>query len=61
MARRLQRIGIGLGTAQELVVAMWRGPFWWMVPVLAILLPVALLLILLQITPAVAPFVYTVF
>jgi hypothetical protein len=48
-------------TTVELVGAMWRGPYWWLLPLLVLLLPAALLLILLQAAPLVAPFVYTVF
>jgi hypothetical protein len=50
-----------LATAVELLVAMWRGPFWWLVPLVLLLLPAALLFVLLQAAPLVAPFVYTVF
>ena len=41
--------------------ALWRGPFWWLVPVVALLLPAAVLFVFLQTVPLVAPFVYTVF
>jgi hypothetical protein len=40
---------------------MWRGPYWWLVPVVLILLPSALIFVFLQAVPLVAPFVYTVF
>ncbi len=48
-------------TALELVRALWDGPFWWLVPVVVILLPAAAVFIFLQAAPLVAPFVYTVF
>ena len=48
-------------TAAELVRALWSGPFWWLVPLVVLLLPAALVFILLQAAPLVAPFVYTVF
>ncbi len=48
-------------TAVELVRALWDGPYWWLVPVVAILLPAAVVFIFLQAAPLVAPFVYTVF
>lgn len=51
----------GMATAGELIVQVWRGPNWWLVPVVLILLPAALLLVFLQTVPLVAPFVYTVF
>ncbi|MSR60855.1 MAG: hypothetical protein EXS08_00215 [Planctomycetes bacterium] len=50
-----------LSTAAELLRALWQGPFWWLVPLVLLLLPAALLFILLQAAPLVAPFVYTVF
>jgi hypothetical protein len=51
----------GFSTARELLVALWRGPNWWLVPVVVLLLPAAVILVLLQTVPVVAPFVYTVF
>jgi hypothetical protein len=48
-------------TAIELIVALWRGPYWWLVPLLCILLPTAVVFIFLQAVPVVAPFVYSVF
>ncbi|MFT7671394.1 MAG: hypothetical protein ACI8X5_004112 [Planctomycetota bacterium] len=52
---------IGSSTATELVRGLWQGPFWWLVPVILLLLPAALLFVFLQAVPFVAPFVYTVF
>lgn len=57
----LVRVRLGVSTSVELVQGLWRGPFWWLVPLLFILLPLALVLVLLQAYPAVAPFVYTTF
>jgi hypothetical protein len=48
-------------TSIELLVALWNGPYWWLVPVVLLLLPAAVILIALQAAPLVAPFVYTVF
>jgi len=59
--RLLRKIKGGLATAWELNVSLWRGPNWWLVPVLWILLPAAALLVFLNSVPVVAPFVYTVF
>lgn len=50
-----------LATTLELLHALWNGPFWWLVPLVILLLPAALIFILLQAAPLVAPFVYTVF
>ncbi len=48
-------------TAMELVVAVWNGPYWFLVPVLCVLLGLTVFLVFLQAAPAVAPFVYLVF
>lgn len=50
-----------MSTGMELLGSLWRGPYWWLVPVVVLLLPAALLFIFLQAAPLVAPFVYTVF
>lgn len=52
---------VRLATVAELLIVLWRGPYWWLVPLVILLLPAALLFILLQAAPLVAPFVYTVF
>ncbi len=61
MRRYLKLVGVGFGTAAELVRSVWQGPRWWLVPVILILLPLALLLIFVQAFPLVSPFVYAVF
>ena len=61
MRRLVQRVRGGCATAGELVVGVWHGPYWWLVPVMAILLPAAVVFIVLQASPVVAPFVYTLF
>lgn len=61
MRRILTGIRTRFSTSVELIRALWSGPFWWMVPVLCILLPAAVVFIFLQAVPVVAPFVYTVF
>jgi lysophospholipase L1-like esterase len=57
--RWVQNIREGSKTGLELVRAMWRGPYWWLVPVVLILLPSALIFVFLQAMPLVAPFVFT--
>ena len=52
---------LGTSTAAELIRGLWQGPFWWLVPVILLLLPAAILFVFLQAVPFVAPFVYTVF
>lgn len=54
-------IKAGFGTSAELIKGLWRGPYWWLVPIAALLLPAAILFVFLQAVPLVAPFVYTVF
>jgi hypothetical protein len=51
----------GIGTACELVRALWYGPYWWLAPFVVLLLPTAVVFILLKTIPLVAPFVYTLF
>jgi len=57
----LQKVRSGLATSRELIVGLWRGPYWWLVPILVLLLPAAIVFVVLQAAPVVAPFVYTVF
>lgn len=59
--RLLKSIQVGWSTALELLRGLWNGPYWYLVPLVALLLPAAILLVLLQTVPWVAPFVYTVF
>jgi hypothetical protein len=61
MKRLLSNARTRCSTVIELVRALWSGPFWWLVPVLCVLLPAAVVCIFLQAVPLVAPFVYTVF
>ena len=51
----------GLATALELIKGLWDGPYWWLVPALVVLLPTALVFVVIQGMPLVAPFVYTLF
>lgn len=59
--RLLRTIGEGFATTWELLRGLWNGPFWYLVPLVLLLLPAAIVFILLQGIPYVAPFVYTVF
>jgi len=43
-----------------LVVDLWRGPNWWLVPVVLILLPAAAILVVLEAYPVVSPFLYQI-
>lgn len=48
-------------TSVELLAALWKGPYWWLVPLVIVLLMMSILFVFLQAAPLVAPFVYTVF
>ena len=56
-----QAVGTRFSTAAELIGGLWSGPFWWLVPLVIVLLSVSVIFIFLQAAPLVAPFVYTVF
>lgn len=59
--RWIRNTGQGARTVAELLRSMWQGPYWWLVPVVLVLLPSAVIFVFLQAVPLVAPFVYTVF
>lgn len=59
--RIFSQLATGCSTAMELMRGLWSGPFWWLVPLIVILLPAAIIFVVLQSVPVVAPFVYTVF
>ncbi len=56
----LRGAGRKLGIVGELLSFMWKRKLWWMIPMLAVLLVIALL-VALSLTTPVAPFVYTLF
>ncbi|HEV8114495.1 MAG TPA: DUF5989 family protein [Planctomycetota bacterium] len=59
--RYLRSFRTGASTAVELIRGLYRGPYWWLAPVVLLLLPAAIIFIFLQAVPYVAPFVYTIF
>ena len=61
LRRVVTSVKTGTETASELIKGLWQGPFWWLVPIVLLLLPAAVLFVFLQAVPFVAPFVYTVF
>jgi hypothetical protein len=61
MRALLRKLSVGIATTGELIASLWRGPYWWVVPIVLFLLPLALVFVLLQAVPVVAPFVYTAF
>ena len=59
--RRLGRsIWAWFTTGTELIVAFWNGPFWWMVPMVLMLLIASVVFIALKAAPMIAPFVYSI-
>jgi uncharacterized protein DUF5989 len=61
MTALIRKLSTGFTTVAELLRAMSRGRFWWLVPLIVFLLPVAVLFLFLQAMPIIAPFVYVVF
>lgn len=57
---RIRNAARRLGVVGDLFRFLWRERLWWMIPMLVALAVVAAL-IFLGSTPAVAPFVYTLF
>ena len=49
-----------LGVVGDLLRFLWRERLWWMIPLLIALIAVGALIVLGS-SPAVAPFVYTLF
>ena len=48
-------------TAGELIKAFWLGPYWWLVPLVGVLLIASVVILAIQGAPFIAPFVYSVF
>jgi hypothetical protein len=57
----MRRLIEGCRSAGALVAAFWRGPYWWLAPLIVVLLPAAVLFVLLKTVPVMAPFVYALF
>lgn len=55
-----ERLRSRFGLVGELLDLLWRDRLWWMIPFVLVLLAAGLL-IALSGSPAVAPFVYTLF
>jgi hypothetical protein len=56
----LKNVVGGADTIGELVQFLWERRLWWMIPIVGMLLLVAVLLLVGQVT-GVAPFIYTLF
>jgi hypothetical protein len=49
------------GIAGQLIGFLWEERLWWMVPMVVVLLGFGLLLAFAASSPALAPFIYTIF
>ncbi len=58
--KRLEGLLTRMKIAGELVRFLWERKLWWMIPMIAVLLGFALILIFAQ-SSAVGPFIYTLF
>jgi hypothetical protein len=58
--RILKNVVGGADTIGELLQFLWQRKLWWMIPLVATLLLVAVLLLVGEVT-GVAPFIYTLF
>jgi uncharacterized membrane protein len=55
-----ERVGSSLAVSGELIGFFWKSQWWWLVPLLVMLLPLGMLFIVAQ-SSAIAPFIYTLF
>jgi hypothetical protein len=58
--RLFQRVASRTGIAGELLSFFWQRKWWWLTPMIGVLLLLAGLIIFAQ-TSAIAPFIYTLF
>jgi hypothetical protein len=61
IASHFRRTRLAYAGARDLIVGIWRSPFWWLAPLVVVLLPLAVVFALVQAVPFVAPFVYAMF
>lgn len=57
----LKKLASRMGVLQELFGFLGKRRMWWMMPLVVMLVVFSLLLILAAISPALTPFVYTLF
>lgn len=57
----MKKILSRLSIIQELFTFLGKRRLWWLMPLIAVLIIFGLLLILASISPALTPFVYTLF
>ncbi len=49
------------GVVSELFRFLWKRKMWWLIPMILMLMIVGVLLIVASASPALAPFIYTLF
>ncbi len=57
----LQRTKVRLQTAGQLLGALGRSPFWWLIPFCVILVILSAFLVIANLFPTAAPFLYALF
>ncbi len=57
----MKKLTSRLSVLQELFAFLGKRRLWWLMPLIAVLIIFGLLLILASISPALTPFVYTLF
>ncbi|MFQ5923319.1 MAG: DUF5989 family protein [Anaerolineales bacterium] len=60
MIRFMRTMSVNLGVIRELLHFLWQRKLWWLIPMVAILLGFAFLLVLAS-ASGVGPFIYTLF
>ena len=60
MPRALRAAGRRVSIMGELLGFLWARKFWWLIPMVSVLLVFGLLLVFTQ-SSAIAPFIYTLF
>ena len=50
-----------VGIVSELFGFLWKQKMWWLMPMIIMLLLVGVLIIVASVSPALAPFIYTLF
>jgi len=60
MSRFGENVSSRMGVVRELLRFFWRSKFWWLTPMILVLLMFAGLMIFAQ-SSAIAPFIYTLF
>ena len=60
MPKALRAARRRVGIMSELLGFLWERKFWWLIPMVSVLLVFGLLLVFTQ-SSAIAPFIYTLF